>query len=286
MFHSVGIRTLSSDWANLYHDLKLKSDIGCDADFGTFDGNLRPEFMDMACRIIRTTLRSRNGDDDDIDKIVEVLLDENVRSISVSKYTVYMDGHGNPSGSPLTTVMNCIVNFLYHWYCFIRITKREGLSRFTDKIAFRSFGDDVVYTADTAIGYTFESVSNIMINELEQTYTDATKSANGATKPIEELSFLKRKFKVESSSIVFCPIEKASIEMRFTYTNIDPTEYSIHKDLIEEGLLEAAMHGTSYFREFADKMKQGIQNSHLNKIIRGFNPVYSDYYQDLLNRYQ
>jgi hypothetical protein len=270
----------------MYHDFRLKSDLGCDADFGTFDGNLRPEFMDTACRIIRNAIKSRNGDDNDIDKIIEILLDENVRSVSVSAYTVYMDEHGNPSGSPMTTVMNCIVNFLYHWYCYIRITDRVGLSRFTDTIEFRAFGDDVIYTADKALGYTFESVSKIMIDELEQDYTDATKSLDGATKPIEELSFLKRKFKKISSSIILCPIEKASIEMRFTYTQIDPTDFTTHDTVIEDALLEAAMHGSEYFREFAAKIHRGIQNSYLKQSKRTFNPVYSDYYHDLLKRLQ
>jgi hypothetical protein len=182
--------------------------------------------------------------------------------------------------------MNCIVNFLYHWYCFIRITNRRGLARFTDLIALRAFGDDVVYTADKAVGYTFESVSKIMIGELEQDYTDATKSLSGATKPIEELSFLKRKFKVISPSIVLSPIEEASIEMRFTFTQIPPTDYTTHKELIEEGLLEAAMHGTTYFNEFATKIQRGIRKCYLSKVIHGFNPIFSDYYQDLMNRYQ
>jgi len=286
MFHSVGINSTSPQWAKLYNDLKFKSNLGCDADFGTFDGNLRPEFMDIACRIIRNTIGSRNGNDPEIDKIIEILLDENVRSISVSAFTVYMDEHGNPSGSPMTTIMNCMVNFLYHWYCFIRITGYQGLNKFLDAVTLRAFGDDVIYTADIALGYTFANVSKIMIDELEQDYTDATKSLEGATKPIEELSFLKRKFKVISPSIVLCPIETDSIEMRFNWTNISPNDVMTHKELIEEGLLEAVMHGTEYFNKFAKALQRGIRNCQLKQDIRGFYPKYSDYYQYLMNRYQ
>jgi len=286
MFHAVGINVVSPQWAKLYHDLKEKSNLGCDADFGTFDGNLRPEFMDMACRIIRNTISSKNGNDTEIDKIIEILLDENVRSVSVSAFTVYMDEHGNPSGSPMTTVMNCIVNFLYHWYCFIKITGYYGLNKFLDNVTIRAFGDDIVYTADLALGYNFANVARIMIDELEQDYTDATKSLDGATKPIEELSFLKRKFKVISPSIVFAPIETDSIEMRFNWTNISPNDIMTHKDLIEEGLLEAVMHGTEYFTHFATCLQRGIRKCELSRDIKGFYPKYSDYYQDLMNRYQ
>ena len=286
MFHSVGINTLSAEWATLYHEMKEKSDKGCDADFGTFDGNLRPEFMDIACSIIRATIAEHNGNDSDIDKIIEILLDENVRSISVSAFTVYMDKHGNPSGSPMTTVMNCMVNFLYHWYCFIRITGNFGLGKFIDNICLRAFGDDVIYTASDQYGYNFASVSKIMIDELEQDYTDATKSVEGATKRIEDLSFLKRRFKIVSPSIIFSPIETDSIEMRFNYTNIEPTDYVTHNELIQEGLLEAAMHGTEYFTKFATAIQRGIRKCHLSRVIRSFHPVYSDYYQMLLNRYQ
>jgi hypothetical protein len=58
------------------------------------------------------------------------------------------------------------------------------------------------------------------------------------------------------------------------------------KDLIEEGLLEAVMHGTEYFNAFAAALQRGIRNCHLKQDIRSFRPKYSDYYQDLMNRYQ
>jgi hypothetical protein len=160
------------------------------------------------------------------------------------------------------------------------------LNKFLDAVTLRAFGDDVIYTADLELGYTFANVAKIMIDDLEQDYTDATKSLDGATKPIEELSFLKRKFKVISPSIVLCPIETESIEMRFNWTTISPNDVATHYDLIQEGLLEAVMHGTEYFNKFATTIQRGIRNCQLKQDIRGFYPKYSDYYQDLMNRYQ
>jgi hypothetical protein len=284
MFHAVGIDCVSVEWADLYHSLKSYSEIGCDADFGSFDGNLRPEFMDLACDLIRKTIFEYTQNEDQ-DKIIQVLLDENVRSLSVSASTVYMDNHGNPSGSPMTTVLNCIVNFLYHWYAFIRITKYEGLSKFLDKITLRCFGDDVIFTADRELNYVFDSVAKIMIDELEQDYTDASKSKFGATKPIEELTFLKRTFKYVSPSIVLAPIEKASIEQRFNYTQIKPTDNMTHKELLEEGFLEAVAHGPTYFGQFASSIQRGIRENHLNHLYGIVNPKYTDYHHDLIKRY-
>jgi hypothetical protein len=74
--------------------------------------------------------------------------------------------------------------------------------------------------------------------------------------------------------------------MRFNWTTISPNDVATHYDLIQEGLLEAVMHGTEYFNKFATTIQRGIRNCQLKQDIRGLYPKYSDYYQDLMNRYQ
>jgi hypothetical protein len=254
--------------------------------------------MQIASDIIVSTILAGTSDEElqregcsrkEYKNVLDVLLDENIRTVSVSGKTVYMDQHGNPSGSPLTTVMNCMVNFLYHWYCFIKITKFNCLGKFLHNVSFHAFGDDVIFAANPETGYTFEAISKIMIDELEQDYTDAAKELNGKNKKIEDLSFLKRKFKVISNQTVYAPIVTDSIEQRFNWTQIHPTDYKTHYENIEEGFIEAAMHSTEYFSYFRNCIKAGIMASHFhrNSMFSSLKYVsYQDYVDILDARYR
>jgi len=240
LFHAVGIDVTSPRWAELYNDLREKSSVGGDADFGKFDGNLRPEFMEMACDVIISTIRKNNPEVDEL--TMHVLLDEVIRTTTIAGKTIYIDTHGNPSGCVLTTIINCIVNMLYHWYCFIKITGYEGLDRFIDNVCIRCFGDDVVYSAKPGSDFTFEKISKIMNDILEQDYTDAAKGLDGHSKRVEELTFLKRSFKPISASIVLAPLCRDSLEQQFLYTMIEDNDFATHFQCIRETLIEAAQH--------------------------------------------
>jgi hypothetical protein len=295
MFHAVGINPISAQWSDLYFFLRKKNDEGCDADFGRFDKNERPEVMALAGRIIRNTIIQSYIDQEydektikEIGNLIDVLIDENIRTISVSGRTVYADKHGNPSGSNFTTIMNCMVNFIYHWYCFIKITGKKSLGIFMEKVAIITFGDDVVFTTVPEWNFDFASVAEIMNNELEQDYTDAAKSKDGANKKIKDLRFLKRGFKNFTEAIIFAPIEKQSIEMRFNYTNIAENDFDTHYEMIENTLLEVALHGGEYFAWFSNKLRKGIRNSSLVQYerLRNLRPVYSDYLNEVINTIQ
>jgi len=296
MQHGVGINVTSPQWTALYHHMMSKGNEACDADFGTFDGNLRRDFMLVAFDVIVTTIiNAMRGSglysEQDLTEhanILYVLLDENLATICVAGKTVFGDEHGNPSGSVLTTVLNCIVNVLYHWYCFRKITGYTAFSKFLDTISIVCFGDDIIYTANRELGYTFEAVADIMINELEQDYTDAGKTEHGAVKPITEVSFLKRKFNVISPLIVLSPIEKESIEGQFNWTCINPSDYETHYQNIYEAFLEASQHGPEYFAHFRAGIRKGIRLSSFkhNRRFSGLNPSYSDCRKDLLQRYE
>lgn len=265
-FHGVGVNVMSTQWTALYDYLASVSKEGADADYKEFDGNLRPEFMDASNEIIiQTILKVAEAQGivvpaEDI-LVMRVLLDELPRSISVAKTTVYMDTHGNPSGSPLTTVTNCIVNLLYHWYCFARITGMTGLAEFARNVAILCFGDDVAQTFNKLIGYDFDSVQRIMVGELGQTYTTAAKTSTGGTMSIDDLTFLKRKFvrKDGSSNIILSPIEPDSIYQRFNWTHLKFEETEGHINVLEESLIEAAQHGPQFYQDFIGKMKDGIR---------------------------
>lgn len=270
--HGVGVNPMSTDWAHLYSYLLSTSPVGCDGDFSRFDGNLRPDFMDTVSRIIIRVIlgvHKRNGIPlpENYENVATILLDEITRSISCAKSTVYMDSHGNPSGSPLTTVTNCMVNFLYHWYAYARTSGFSSLASFQNKVSILTFGDDVVQTYAEDSPYNFDSIQEIMVNELGQDYTTANKTGTGSTVPISKLIFLKRKFVPMdgSPSIVLSPLDPAAIYQRFNWTHLRASEVASHVNVLGEALLEAVQHGSEFYNQFLAKLRSGIRELKLRR---------------------
>jgi hypothetical protein len=187
---------------------------------------------------------------------LRVILDDCVRTIQQSDNLVWQSLHGNPSGNPLTTEFNCTVNFLYHWYCFRRITGKPGLRTFHEEMRLVAFGDDAIYTVQDVKNITFEKIAFYM-NELGQEYTNAAKTGQeSALTSLNELSFLKRNFSLceEMNSVVLAPIETDSIEGQFNYCSYNQDAFDILEDSYDNALVEACMVGKDYFTEFESKM--------------------------------
>lgn len=276
--HAVGINPLSGQWANLYYHLASCNDKGFDADFGGFDTNQLAVFQRLANRIkIQTMIELCNKRGKPLTQkqinVMRLLLEESVESLSSVYSNVVLDKHGNSSGDPNTTEDNTEVNDLYHFFCFVVIMAENKFGRdwtfeqafeFVDYQLYRKyvkaifFGDDLLIVADPEIQFTFARVQNIMVSVLQQDYTSAHKDKEGHEKPITELTFLKRNFKIASPTFIIAPIEKASIEQRFCYTMVDSMDIESHALLIKEGLLEACCHGPTYYNELREKLKAGV----------------------------
>jgi hypothetical protein len=214
------------------------------------------------------------------------LWDEYIRTYQISGRDVHLVKHGNPSGNPMTTVINCIVNLLYHWWCYIKITGNTDLNSFNREVGFTCFGDDVVYSSNSGItGYSFDNVAKYM-KILEQDYTVACKDLTSATtsKKLEEITFLKRSFK-QNYNLFLAPIDPESIEQQFNYTNIAPKDFEKIRVQIDEALLEAAAHGRDYYHTFVSAISSAIGNNLFLRLHIGINfQNYPKAYECLLDR--
>jgi hypothetical protein len=255
----------------------------CDADFGNFDTNLRADFMEVAGQIVIDTICSiRQSEDDRL--VMDVLWSEIIETFHLSYDMVHLTHHGNPSGNPLTTVVNCIVNLLYHWYAYIRISGNTGWAHFAKDVYPCTFGDDIVFSTDVAdTQYSFNNVQAIMA-ELGQVYTAGDKSTTSRMKTIDEIQFLKRHFRKVSNTCYLAPLDTESIEQQFNWTNIAENDIPTVKVQIDEALLEAAIHGKFYFNAFALKLMNKIRS---HTYLRNSFPgrfYYNDSHQQLMKR--
>jgi hypothetical protein len=261
LFHSVGINPVSDDWTTLATYLLEHGENFGDADFSSYDGNLRADFMRAAGSIVCSVIEESNPGNMNI---LETLWEEYVETFHVTGTNIHITRHGNPSGNPMTTVVNCIVNLLYHWWCYRQITQKFSLSKFAQEVGFTCFGDDVLYSTNEDItGFTFDKLAAWM-KVLGQDYTTAAKDATSSgKKTIKEIQFLKRRFEHQTGMIYYAPIDTDSIEQQFTYTNIGYNDIDNIASQIDEASIEACLNGREYYLSFKKALDSAIRNDDL-----------------------
>jgi hypothetical protein len=286
--HAVGINPVSGEWTDLALKLLSKGDNMCDADFSSYDTRLRADFMKVVGEVIIEVISTITNKTDD-NLIMEVLWHEIIETFHLSYDMIHLVKHGNPSGNPYTTVVNCMVNFMYHWFAYIKITGNQSLGLFHDEVAMFSFGDDVIYSVKHDSLFTFNNIEPWMLY-LGQKYTTIDKSGvTSLMKTLDEITFLKRRFKKSSGSTILykAPLDTESIEQQFNYTYIKYDDTLTLKMQIDEALIEAAAHGNTYFNKFAKTLKSGVRRYNdgmgLEKRLNTFF-FYSDYLHMLNKR--
>jgi hypothetical protein len=117
----------------------------------------------------------------------------------------------NPSGHPLTVIINCLVNSLYMRYCYFVNNPNKELKSFKDNVVLMTYGDDNVMGSNAdwfnhcSIAATLQSVGI--------GYTMADKVSESVPfVHLSQVSFLKRNFVYnEEVDAVFAPLEEDSI---------------------------------------------------------------------------
>jgi hypothetical protein len=256
--HAVGIDPCSAEWSQLVYALQASGLEMNDADFGQFDGRLRADFMRAAGKVVLGVI---DPEDDEVRAVIETLWEEMVETFHLTYNMVHLTRHGNPSGNPYTTVINCLVNFMYHWFCFMRITETSSLRVFQNEVSIFVFGDDVIFSKSPLSKFTFNAVAPIMY-ELGQEYTNIEKDGTTSDmKPLDQIKFLQRSFVKLTGGVYLAPLKTESIEQQFNYTNIQSDDKLTIMVQLDEALLEAATHNREYYTTFTSAIKQAVKRS-------------------------
>jgi len=120
----------------------------------------------------------------------------------------------NPSGHPLTVIINGLVNSLYMRYCYAVLSPEKNARQFQKHIKLMTYGDDNVMGVSKDIDFFNHTAIQQVLANVDVTYTMAEKEA--ASVPfihINDVSFLKRYWKYDDDIGAYvCPLEHESIE--------------------------------------------------------------------------
>lgn len=209
----------SKEWSDLYDYITaFGTDRIVAGDYKSFDKRMPPAFI-LAAFDIMIKLCHKSGNFTEEDLVV-------MRGISYDTAFPLVDFNGdliqfygsNPSGHPLTVIINCLVNSLYMRYVYYTLNPQKQVKTFKSRVSLMTYGDDnIMSVSDKIPWYNHTSISNAFKN-MGIDYTMPDKEAESVPYiSITQATFLKRGWRYDSEVGAYLAVlDHDSIEKMLT----------------------------------------------------------------------
>jgi hypothetical protein len=259
---AVGTNVYSLDWTRIAEHIQSKGKKVIAGDFSNFDGTLVAEILYAVLDIVNDFY----DDCDENKQIRSVLWCEIVNSIHVFGNSVYSWTHSQPSGCPLTAIINSIYNSISMRYVWMKAVPEhfQNMKEFNEHVAMIAYGDDnIVNIADVMI----ENFNQVSIAEgyklLGMVYTDEAKS--GELIPyryIDQISFLKREFVFDPvTSLYRAPLAMSTVLEMMNWIRGDVDQLDRTVENVETAMFELSLHPDEIFELISARARKAC--SHL-----------------------
>lgn len=193
---AVGIVVQSPEWGELFNHIgRFGWNRAIAGDYSSYDTRMSAHFILMSFKLM-TTLAERSGNYDTDDLFI-------MRGIATEISCPVHDWFGtiveftgsNPSGHPLTVIVNSLANSLYMRYTYYAIADKRKwpvVPPFADVVALQTYGDDNISTVKQGFDdYNHTAIANEFLL-VDMKYTMADKDAVSVPFiKLENASFLK-----------------------------------------------------------------------------------------------
>ncbi len=214
-----GIDVSSLQWEELYNWMtELGLDCHIAGDYAAFDKNMKAKVILMAFKFL-ILIAELAGYPPAALRIMHYITEDIAFPLMVFNGDLVMFFGTNPSGHPLTVIINCIVGVLYMMYCFVKL-KPDGydLGQFFKLVRLITYGDDNHLGVSPTIPWFNHSSIADTLAEIGIVYTMADKEAESVPYiHISEVTFLKRSFRYDADvGAVLAPLDENSIGKMLT----------------------------------------------------------------------
>lgn len=203
----------SAEWG-MVHDYLVAFGDGriIAGDYGKFDKRMLSDFILAAFDVIVEIYRAAGFDETDCRVLMCIANDIAFPVTSVNGDLVEFFGT-NPSGHPLTVIINSLVNSLYMRYCYFSLNPESEVRSFKKNVHLFTYGDDNVMGVSPACDWFNHTAVQTVLADIGVEYTMADKESESVPFiRLYDCSFLKRKWVwSEDVSNWVCPLEEASI---------------------------------------------------------------------------
>ncbi|UFP63464.1 polyprotein [Nephotettix cincticeps positive-stranded RNA virus-1] len=252
----IGVNVFSDEWNVLARTLLRHNNI-CTGDYSNFGPGLNSHVAQNCCELILEWYDFYWPAMSDEDRnIRRCMLAELINAMHLCKDLVYKVGAGIPSGSPITVVLNSLVNIFYIYAAWDMLSvdwdpQFQSFQNFPENVVLYTYGDDFIFSVSDLYKDLFntKTISNIL-GEYKIKLTDAFKGEEITPyAPLAESSFLKNRF-VFHSGRYWAALDLDSIHdmCNWVKESTDPRQAII--DNCEAALLHMQGWGCSRFGVF------------------------------------
>lgn len=255
----------SLEWHELYLFL---SDYGTTniiaGDYKAFDKKMSPvEVLSAFDIIIHFCRLSGNYTAEDI-VVIRCIAEDTAYSLMDYNGDLIQVFGSNPSGNPLTVILNCLVNCVRMRYVFYKIKPSNVRKNFRSVVHLLTYGDDLV--ASVKNGYSWYNHTSVAsaFADIDVVFTMADKESESVPYiTLDKATFLKRSWVINDEiNCMFAPLEHESIEkMLMVWTRSKQiTEEFQGMEIIKTALREYFWYGRNVFNQKSDMLKQLVHN--------------------------
>lgn len=261
---AVGINPYSLEWTKLAHHLQSKGNHMIAGDFSNFDGSL---LMQILVKIMEK-INEWYGDDEESQLIRAALWEHICNADILVRGEVIRKTHSQPSGNPLTVIINSLFNGIVMRIAYMLLKKEQGLPMTCD---YRKYVSEIIYGDDD-----IKSVSVEIIDWFNQltltdalasfglTYTDETKTGKILPfKTLEEVAFLKRKFAIQQDGTFLAPMDLENVLEITNWIRGKATKTATIENC-EQAIMELALHPKSVYDYWSGRIREELSKVGLN----------------------
>lgn len=240
-------------------------------DYGSFDKSMPPCVILAAFDIVSSICRAAGYSDDALAVVSGIAADTAFPLVDFNGDLIEFFG-SNPSGHPLTVIINGLANALYMRYCYAILSPAGECSNFKRDVSLMTYGDDNAMGVSKDASFFNHTAIQGVLARVGIKYTMADKeSASVPYINIADVSFLKRFWRFDKEvGAYLCPLEETSIEKMLTVCvkskTITMEEQAIA--VIETAVREYFFYGRARFELESQKLREVMMENHLEIYVQ------------------
>jgi hypothetical protein len=264
-----GTNATSIEWTRIYQYLtRYGVDRLIAGDFETFDKVMGSLVIMEAFRTIRMIL-TWCGATQELLNAVQVIAEDVAFAFCNFNGDLMRFFGSNPSGHPLTVIINCLVNSIYMRYCYHELNPAKEVDTFQENVSLITYGDD--NAAGSRVDWFNHTEIARILSEVGIGYTMADKYAESVPFiMISEVSFLKRNFRYEPElNAYMATLDPKSIWKSLMIFIPSKTESPQKQtvDIVRSAVAEWFFHGREKFEEQSMYLRRLLDRADLSCYI-------------------
>jgi hypothetical protein len=258
-----GMNAMSKEWEVFYNYITqhgLDRIIG--GDYRFFDKQMPPEIVLGAFDVLRNICKAAGFTLEDLFCVQGIAEDTAFSFVDFNGDLIEFFGT-NPSGHPLTVVVNGIANALYVRMCYHILNPAREVRSFKKNVALGTYGDDNLMGVSVRAPWFTHTTLQATLKSFGIDYTMADKTAESVPYiHISEASFLKRSFRFEPATGMHMPVlEEDSIWKSLTMGVVSQTlcPEAQSAEVIKGAVREFFYHGRSVFEKRTLQLQKVVE---------------------------